>query len=97
MKCPTCDSHKIVKGGLLDHGPDGRCVTRFFPEQLRFFTSRKSVAVTHKAFMACTACGHIWGQVIPSELIQLLAQSGTGDFRKEFFDTVLRPSGSFYQ
>jgi hypothetical protein len=75
--CPSCSGKSVIEGRLSISGTDEGSVTRFYPKGLRFFTMRKSVALSNgQMFRACLTCGHIWSQAGPSELRELLSVSG---------------------
>ena len=64
--------------GHITSGGDEGNATHFYPTGLRFFTLRKSVPLVEGQLLrACVECGHVWTQVVPSELKGLLARSGS--------------------
>jgi hypothetical protein len=73
--CPACAAEQIVEGRLLPSGDDG-WVTYFYPKGLKFFAISRSVSLKDgQIFSACTSCGHVWSNVDPEELRELLAKS----------------------
>jgi hypothetical protein len=76
-ECPTCASPNYVEGRLALSGTDDGWVTSFFPKGIKFLSFRKSVNLANgQLFFACLACGHIWSQVVPTELRELLLKNG---------------------
>ena len=78
--CPVCASFEVVRGTAGFSGDDG-WVTSFTPKGLKPFTIRRSVNfIDGQTLRACSACGHVWSSVDPSELRELLRRASRDDW-----------------
>ncbi|MBI3880614.1 MAG: hypothetical protein HY301_11205 [Verrucomicrobia bacterium] len=75
MKCPACQSERVVEGNNFNL-LGGGSIQYFRPKGLRMLVGSADVKVT-AGFCACCDCGLLWSQVNAKELTRLLKQSGS--------------------
>ncbi len=79
-KCPVCQSNKIFEGKASDF-EGGKY--HFRPKGLKWWTLL-GVVIVDDSFQACSKCGHIWSQLDPYKLTDLLERKGNTETKEKF-------------
>lgn len=76
--CPACQSGEAIEGCLLPAADDSTDA-HIYPDGLKRLAFSRSVPLKQGyRFKACPACGHVWSQLSPESLRQLLERHGKG-------------------
>lgn len=77
MKCPGCDSEKIIKGRIFNQADYISPQAFFRPKELKPFSLFGiNVRVKKNNFAACGECGLVWSVVDVNELKEVIIKNG---------------------
>ena len=81
--CPKCGSNKTVRGIYYDRLTGGG--PQFFrPDHLKLITLHSpDVRPQEQVFNACLKCGHLWNQLDPQKLREIVTKCCTDELKNE--------------
>jgi len=83
MKCPKCDSEKLIKGKVFNQVDYISPEAFFRPKELKPFSLFGIHARINKNdFLACTQCGHLWADVDPQKLVRVIKENCQSNTKK---------------